>query len=221
MLREAGPGEGEHDRARIDRPLLGRLGQHTGHEAIERLGRAGLERAQPRRLLDDDLGEESLELVSLERPLAGDTLEDQAPEREDVRARVDRVLSGGLLGRHVRRGPDEQPGRGQREIGLDEPRDAKVEQGELLQLARTQEDVAGLQITVNDAALVCDGEGGGDALGDDDRIRRAERASLQPVRQVLSLHPFHREEEAAFLSPALGRKAPLSLLAFKSAPWAT
>ena len=99
------------------------------------------------------------QLVDGERRLADEELVEHHTEGVDVRAHVDVRAPGGLLGAHVDRGADDLPQLGEEgagaELGAGGLRDAEVDdlrQGAALDLL--DEDVVGLQVPVDDAALV-------------------------------------------------------------------
>ena len=101
-------------------------------------------------------------------------------ERVEVAAAVDLALAGGLLGRHVRRRADRHAGRG-------EPRSRPF-----ASMARAmpksvtigaagvgvEQDVVGLDVAVDDAALVRVGERVGDLAQDAPRLVDVQRAAL-------------------------------------------
>ena len=112
-----------------------------------------------RRLLHQDRGDRLGVRVSLECLLAREQLVEDRPEREDVRAVIDRE-SFHLLGRHVADRPHDRPGlrvsrvrRGARLLargnGLDSLRQAEVE--DLDVAVSRDEEVLGLQVPVDDA----------------------------------------------------------------------
>ena len=138
-------------------------------EAVESRGNVPPRLRQLRRLVSHDCRHRLGVRVSLERLLAREQLVEDRPEREDVRAVIDRE-SLHLFGRHVARGPHDRAGlrvaraRWRARLlagsdGLDSLRQAEVED---LQVAVPgDEEVLGLQVPMDDALLV----GSREALG--------------------------------------------------------
>ncbi len=135
-------------------------------------------------------------MSAAEGRLAREALEQHAAEREDVGARVDVLPAPGLLWRHVRGGPDE--GACPREPrGLGEPGDAEVEQLHARGVAVHQEQVARLEIAVDDAARVDRRERGGGAHRERDRLVHGEHLALEPLLEILAIEPLHGEPRRA------------------------
>ena len=137
--------------------------------------------------------------VSLERFPAREQLVEDRPEREDVRAVIDRKPLH-LLGRHVAHRPHDHPGlrvaRARRRArllarrdGLDPLRQAEVEDLEVA--VSRNEEVLGLQIPVDDALLM----GSGESLRDLQRIVHGlllrNRARVELSAQRLAFQKLH------------------------------
>ena len=108
------------------------------------------------------LHQQIAERLAIERQTAGDALEDDDAERPQIGAMVDAAQPAGLLGRHEERRAEQSAGLGARRDtdrarrGLD-LRNAEVEHlGHVFVVigAAHEKDVLGLQVAVNDAALV-------------------------------------------------------------------
>jgi hypothetical protein len=141
--------------------------------------------------------------------LAGHHLVHHQPQRVEVGLRR-RRLAPHLLGRHVGRRADQLAGGGQRggpllleeaageaEVGHHGPRPLR---------AVDQEDVAALQVAVDDAALVRGGEAAGHLEDDRQRLRGRQAAVAgEPLRQRLAVQPLHGEEGARGLPRLRGR----------------
>ena len=113
------------------------------------------------------------------RDLAGQQLEEQAAERVDVDAGVDRA-AGDLLRRDVVEGADEAPGLGQAGLGGDVAGDAEVgDVGVVAALAAAEQDVGRLDVAVDQAGGVDRVEAVAD-LGDQRRPPRS--GSSRPSR---------------------------------------
>ena len=149
--------------------------------------------------------------------MAGEHAIHHHAERVDVDAVIDR-LSGGLLGRHIFRGPRgplREPSLGRRGVAQVERvaqdlGDAEVEQldgGEAGAAGLGDEEhVAGLDVAVNDAVLVRAGEGLAD-LGDDrHHLLPGDRAGLavDPLAEGLALEQLHDEVDEAVVAAEVG-----------------
>ena len=179
------------------------LGQRAGDHRVE-LGRqladplAGLRR----RLLevrehDGDVG------VADERDLAGEALEEQAPERVHVGAGVDRIASH-LLGRDVGERA-EQALRDVRRLQVARRRgDAEIREVAVLALLLlVDQDVARLDVAVHQAARVRGVERRGHLSDQGDRARRLEAAVAAEHRaKIASLDEAHRDVDVPPASPA-------------------
>ena len=69
----------------------------------------------------------------------------------------------------------------------------KAEVQHLHRSVGSQLDIRGLQIAVNDALLVRRFEGFRDLLRDGQRLVERDRATRQPLRQILALDEFHHQ----------------------------
>ena len=108
-------------------------------------------------------------VVVVERSTSRDHLVEDHPQRIDVGALVDLLRVGDLLGRHeLRRAHDERAHAAAILVGLHEPRDAEVE--DLDVIARLflvgEEDVVGLEVAVDDTGAVRSVERRGDLARD-------------------------------------------------------
>ena len=144
--------------ARVLGAVGGPLGEVPHDRVGDGVGDVGSPRdaLQGRRRVVDLLDEQRHGLVAGERRPAGAHLVDHRRDRIHVALRAD-LLSGRALRRDVTSGPEDEPrGRRHRGIGPAEARDAEVEDLDELTgpLAFDEHDVLGLQITVDDPALV-------------------------------------------------------------------
>ncbi len=96
-------------------------------------------------------------MLALERGASRQALEQHAPERKHVRSRVHVARAHGLLGRHVADGPEHRARLRQATSPPGAARDPEVEHLHPLDVALDQEQIARLQITMNDALRVRDG----------------------------------------------------------------
>jgi hypothetical protein len=94
-----------------------------------------------------------------------------------------------LLGGHIAEGAEERACLCQAG-GLRDGGDAEVEELGLIDVGILEEDVARLDIAVEDSALVCGGERTGNADGEAERLLEGERSALQAGGQILALEPF-------------------------------
>ena len=120
-----------------------------------------------------------------------------APERVHIAARTQFPLAHRLLGRHVGRRTERHAGLGHaRAAGLLHGEgDAEVgDQG----LAVLQQDVLGLDVAVDDAALVGELEGGGDFLREPQRVVDGKLLlAMEPGPEGLALDEGHHIVEEA------------------------
>ena len=136
------------------------------------------------------------------RPARRHLVEDQA-EREEIRARVER-LAAQLLRRHVCHGAHGDAVAGQQGVGRSrrpERPDTGCRSGGLGQTkienlgsAAGQKDVGRLDVAMQDPATVRRVEGIGDAQANLDHLGHVERAARQPLLQRLAVQQFHREK---------------------------
>ena len=142
--------------------------------------------------------------LARERTGAADHLVDHAAQAEDVRAGAERFRAK-LLGRHVRRRPENDAGAGEPRLGRGlgrRPlgRTGQFGQAEVEDLgvaARGQHDVAGLDVAVNHALCMRGGERISHLLRDANRLGDRERATCQPFGQGLALDVLHGNEHRA------------------------
>ena len=136
---------------------------------------------------------------------AGGELEQQHPEGEDVGAEVDR-LAADLLGRHVARRAQHRPRRGElrgrRGAGLrvaeaGQPEIDDLDAGVLDAGVPDADHVLGLQVAVQDVALVGGGEGASDGDGGVEEVGRGQRPRRQLLPQRLARHVLADDAEGA------------------------
>ena len=169
-------------------------------------------------------------VATLERPRAAHELVEHDAEREDVAARVD-VLAEDLLGRHVRGRAERrdvlEPHRARAPTGSSPDdgalRDAEVEDLHLAPAA--DEDVRGLDVAMDDAALVGVGEAARHRGADrGHRVGRASRAScasspdrLKPsTYSSTSIHAASRSSRTRAAGRCSGATAPPAPCASRS-----
>ena len=128
---------------------------------------------------------------------AGEQLVGDAADRVEVRPRTD-VARHRLLGRHVGGRPDRRAGGGHvrararllRRLG-----DPEV--GDLDAAVVGHHQVLGLEVAVDDRALLGRAEPGEDAVEHAADLRRRHRADVRPQRPAL--HPLHRDVRGALV----------------------
>ncbi len=194
--------EARGDDARLLRPVGGEAREHPRHERVELLGELRHHVAQaPRGALHHAEQHGEIVLAAV-RALAGEALEQHASEREDVGARVDVAIPERLLRRDVTRRPEQHArARDVRPHGA--ARDAEIDQLHALRIALLEEQVARLQIAVDDAARVHRAERLGGALAEHERLRERERRALEALLEALSVEPLHHEEALAAVELAV------------------
>jgi hypothetical protein len=143
-----------------------------------------------------------LDAFAREQARAGERLVQHDAEREDVRARVDR-LAGDLLRRHVARRAEHHPGGGL-VVGEAHAREAEVH--DLRAALRIQHDVRRLDVTVHDAALVRIREAVGDLAHDLHRLERAHALVRQARSQVGAVDELHGKVRHAVVIAAVERR---------------
>ena len=151
---------GDHRRG-VGVSVLGLRGGGAGHDRAQLCRGGRLQRCRRRHVAGDHPSEDRPRAVALEGPLAGEQLEQAHAQRPDVRALVHDV-AGGLLGAHVGGGAEHRAHCGGadagqhrvpvRLLGDHRPREAPVHHLRLAE--RAEQDVVGLQVAVDDAAVV-------------------------------------------------------------------
>ena len=179
--------------ADVREAILGTLGERPAHDrrdAVGGLGAALLNVGdRGAQVLARDLDERR---AAVGRP-AREAVVEQRPERVDVGAPVEREPLR-LLGRHVVAGAEHAAGVGERG-GVVDARDAEI--GQLGVPVLGQQDVVGLHVAVDHAALVGIGEGRGDLDGDRERLRDGKAAlERDPLVQVAPVHQLADDERA-------------------------
>ena len=177
--------ERRRDRQRGRRTLRGIRFQAAHDRAIDRRIEIAHDLGRLRDAVLLALGDELRQVASFERAAPGEELVEDEAERVDVAARRD-FAAGELLGRHVggRAGAQRFAGRSrQAEIGDADPAVA------------VEHDVGGLQIAMDDAAIVRRGQARAHLPRDLDRavLRKAADAAEQR-RQILAVDVLHRQE---------------------------
>jgi len=153
--------------------------------------------------------------MALERGAAGGHLVQHGPQRPDVAARVG-LAPFQLLGRHVEHRAHQRPFAceriryvGQRprlggRAGRHRLRRLRQPEIEQLDAGTRQHDVAGLEVTVDDAALVRLAERLADLGAPGAKLAKRHRAAAQSCREGLAKDELHDEESRAlhrFLQP--------------------
>lgn len=152
----------------------------------------------------DDLGDR----VAGERRAAGEQFVKHAAEGEDIGALID-LAAPGLLGAHVSAGAHDLADHGGRVVALgrsdgrrergggidlrviDGSRKAEIEH--LHPAIRSEHDVAGLEIAVDDSLLVGDGESRGDLSGERKGLRDGKHAPCEQRGESLALDVLEHE----------------------------
>ncbi|AUX48066.1 uncharacterized protein SOCE26_095930 [Sorangium cellulosum] len=186
------PGQALRHRRAVGWPRRGLLGQHPPDQLVQRNRHLGPQPSHARRLLQQQLGQERHRVLPMESRQPRQALEQHAPQREHVGARVDQLpLPPRLLWRHV-------PGRAERGARLcqprrrhRQPREPEVEHLHVLDRAVHEEQVARLDIAVNDPARVRRPERLGHRVYQGDRLFEAQRSPRQPLSERLAREPLH------------------------------
>jgi hypothetical protein len=169
------------------------LGDHLGEGG----GKGRVERAQGDRRIAEYGARHLQEVAAGEGEAAGQQVEEQDADREQVRAAV-HVLAPELLGGGEARGGEHDAGLGLHQVAPLDPGDAEV--GHLEPAVRQQHQVGRLHVPVDDAAAVGGFQGaqqvehqGDGALG------RELPLFLDHPLQGLPLQPFHGDVRSALL----------------------
>jgi hypothetical protein len=168
----AGTVEGVAELLRGAEAVGGQLLQRGEHRVLDG-GRDGAAAGDERdRLLGEHLGHDGLRRGARERGLADEHLVGHGAEGVDVAAGADVAVAHGLFGTHVARRAEGHAGLRHAIAGLARGEgDAEVgDEG----AAVVQQDVLGLDVAVDDAALVGVVEGGCDFLGEADGVGDGE-----------------------------------------------
>ena len=196
--------ERRQHRVRVGQAQLGILGQHVGHAVVDRGRNVRREVADPRRLDEQDLGQQRRGGLGLEHRAAGQALEHHAAEREDVGARRDVARAAHQLGRHVAGRPDHRAGAGQLSRRAGQPGDAEVEHLQPLDGAAGQEQIPGFDVAMDDPRAVRVGQRFGHAAGHGDRLGDGRVLAFEAFRQVLAVEPLHGDVARPALGDAVG-----------------
>jgi hypothetical protein len=187
------------DRIAVDGARVGILREHPRHEIGESARHLRPQLGDPRRILEDDLREDREQVLAGERRAPGQALEQHAPEREHVRARIDRMAAARLLRCHVAGGAEHGAAarvawpRG----GLHDP-----EVDDLHDVADEQQ-VRRLDVAVHEPVTVRLAERACDLDPERDGLRDVERAAREPLRERLAVDPIHREPQPAVVRAAV------------------
>ena len=119
-----------------------------------------------------------------------DAFEEHAAEREDVGARIEHVLAADLLRRQIPRRPQHRPGL-RRPRHARDARDAEVEHLDPRDVAAGEEEVARLDVAVNDVVRVRLGERRGDARPERYAGLDPQAPAPEEIAEVLTLDPLH------------------------------
>ena len=181
--------------ARVLEALGGVLGQRALHQAREAGREAGDVARHRLRLLLEHLHQDGVHRVGLERLPARQQLVEHRAQREHVGARVG-ALAADLLGRHVVRRAHDHP-------GLRHVRGARAREAEVHDLhapGGQDVDVRRLQVAVDDALGVGEGEAVRDLLHDVELVPQVVQApGADDLLEVHALEELHRHVEAALL----------------------
>jgi hypothetical protein len=137
-------------------------------------------------------------VVAVERVGAGDGAEQQHPDAVDVGSVVE-GRAAHLLGRHAVGGAEDHAGTGDGLVVGDLLHQAEVDHLHVLValLVALDQQVAGLQIAVHDAALVGVAQGAAHLQDQVHRVGWLQRTGLDQVGEAGALDELHHEEVAA------------------------
>ena len=186
----------------------GGLGHGSGHDLVDRGGQVGAQGGDPG-WGGFQVGEQDgLAGPARERRLAGQALVEDAAEGVAVGAAVHRA-AGGLFGGRVPGGAEERPGAAEGAVVAVGPGQAEVDQVDVLGVAvqdrRGEQDVARLDVAVDQAAGVGGVQGPGHLVEDGQGAGRVEAAlGLEDAPQVGGVDVAHGQvQQAAVLAGAV------------------
>ena len=158
--------------------VFGRFGEQLHHNVRQGSGDGAVERARRQRHPRDVTMHDLQRVRRLERQLAGQHLVERDPERVEVGPIIHvAVHPARLLGRHVRDGALQHAGLSRLPLLEGQPRsDAEIDERGASGRP-VDEDIVGVGVVVNDAALVQRGDGIGELHGQPER-----RAQIEPPR---------------------------------------
>ncbi len=191
-------GKGRRARVTPGRVLLEALQtdglQVPAHRAVELSGRDGV--------LVQDLPQGLDRGGGLERRTTGDQAVEQRTQRIQIGRRTHLFgPAGGLLRRHEARSPDDLAG--MRQVAQPAGPLGQAEIADLRVSIPVQQDIAGLQVPVDDPLLVRVRHGDGHVQHQLGRPPARQRAVLDPAREAPPLDVAHREERLALVLPDL------------------
>ena len=177
------------------RRILAHRPSHHGRQC-RRDGRVQL--IEGRGLFRPELLEEMHRILAGERRAHAQELVENRADGEDIRPMVD--PSAHLLRRHVAEATHDQPGSCEAALGIRHLGDAEIED---LHLTATQEeDVAGLDVPMDDPMLVGVVEAVAHLEHDGDLVLECQSSSLSDeVLQLFTLKKLHDDEELPIVSP--------------------
>ena len=197
VLQRGGEGRGAPD------PVAGELLERMQERGVH-VGRyrAALPRDRGR-VLREDLHERRLRGGRGVRRRAREHLVGDAGQRVHVRPRRQIPVGGRLLGAHVVRSAQREPGLGHASAAGRADRECDPEVGDH-RLTRLDQDVLGLDVAVDDAPVVRELQRRRDRLRDAERIRHGELLlAVDPLAQRLPLHEGHDVVEDPALVPRI------------------
>ena len=170
---------------------IGLAGEGLGDDALELVIHQRTDRARLRVLGVGDPAEHLVRVATRERQGAGGQLVEHDADREQVGARVDR-LAADQLRRHVGRAAEQLAGHRQLLV-IDDLGDAEVHQLEAAVVP--DHHVLGLDVTVDDADLVCVTERDAQSVHDQRRQRGTRTpARVEPLAQRHAVDELGDEE---------------------------
>ena len=177
---------------------VGRRAGQRGHDRLLDVDRHGVtEVTDARRGLAQSPRDRRLRGPRRVRRLAREHLEEHAPQRVDVAPGVDRCLGECLLGRHVGRRADGEPGLGELG-GLRSPGCAGDAEVGHQRASAFEQDVVGLDVAVDEVVAVRVGQRLGHLARDADRLRHGQLPfPVEAGTERLALDIRHDEEAQA------------------------
>jgi signal transduction histidine kinase len=188
--------EAVEDGSAVARAGRGVAGDHRGEQRVERRGDLRAESARGGEVVPEHAGEGGHRRGAAEGRVAHEARVDGASQAEHVGASGGRGGVVDLLRREVARRPEHLAGHGEeRRVGV--ARDAEIDQHEPVDGAVDEEEVARLDVAVDDARLVRDAERLGRVAQHPRGLVEAQGAAGEARGEVLAVEPVHHQEGVA------------------------
>ncbi len=169
------------------------LFQERGQEGVHLQAGGDAPIAQKRRWLEQHFGEDLNQSIAVKWRLTHHAFEKKHAEREHIDARIEVTAASRLFGSHVARRSEHLSRSRQALDVFSSPSDSEIHDGRLQELTAHQNQIAGLDVAMNDAASVNRPQRFGDPLPERQRLLDRKRPTLQACFEILPFEPLHRD----------------------------